>query len=316
MDSFARDTEACQQILRRGSKSFHAASLLLPARLRGEVAALYAFCRVSDDAVDRSTAGGRAVERLSRRLDGIYAGRPEEHPIDRSLAEVVRRRSLPRALPDALLEGFAWDEEGRRYETLSELRAYSARVASTVGVMMTILMGERRPEVLARACDLGVAMQLTNIARDVGEDARDGRLYLPLEWLRERQIDPEAWREAPIFRREIGAAVAGLLEEADRLYARADAGVEELPADCRLAISMARMTYADIGRKIRHASYDSVRSRAMTSKARKLVLFGKAAAMGAARKAHVVRARGLGLWEPALPEVQFLIDAAVRAHAA
>ncbi len=98
---------------------------------------------------------------------------------------------MPRELPEALLEGFEWDLVGRRYETLEELQAYAARVAGSVGAMMAVLMGARSAAVLARACDLGVAMQLTNIARDVGEDARQGRLYLPLAWLREAGIDPE-----------------------------------------------------------------------------------------------------------------------------
>ena len=118
---------------------------------------------------------------------------------DRALASVIARYAIPRAVPQALLEGFAWDREGRRYETLADLTAYAARVAGTVGAMMALLMDERRPEVLARACDLGVAMQFSNIARDVGEDARAGRLYLPQEWLREAGLDPEAWLAAPVF---------------------------------------------------------------------------------------------------------------------
>ena len=96
-------------------------------------------------------------------------------------------------MPDALFEGLQWDCEGRRYEDLEALHAYAARVAGAVGVMMALLMGVRDADALARACDLGVAMQLTNIARDVGEDARAGRLYLPLDWLREAGLDPAAF---------------------------------------------------------------------------------------------------------------------------
>ena len=103
----------------------------------------------------------------------------------------------PAALPEALLEGLAWDAEGRSYETLDDLFDYAARVAGTVGVMMTLIMGVRSPEALARACDLGVAMQLTNIARDVGEDARMGRIYLPRQWLREAGVDAEAFLADP-----------------------------------------------------------------------------------------------------------------------
>ncbi len=100
---------------------------------------------------------------------------------------------MPRALPEALLEGLAWDAQARRYATLSDLYDYSARVAAAVGAMMCVLMGVRDADALARACDLGVAMQLTNIARDVGEDARERRLYLPLDWLAEAGIDPDAF---------------------------------------------------------------------------------------------------------------------------
>ena len=95
------------------------------------------------------------------------------------LSDVVSDFAIPRELLDALIEGLAWDDMGRRYHDIAELRAYSARVASTVGVISTLIMGIRTSETLARAADLGVAMQLTNIARDVGEDARAGRLYLP-----------------------------------------------------------------------------------------------------------------------------------------
>lgn len=167
------DFAFCRDALRRGSRSFLAASLLLPARVRAPAAALYAFCREADDAVDLACVPDLAP--LRDRLDRAYAGRPRPGPVDRAFAEVVARFAIPRALFDALLEGFAWDAEGRRYEDFADLGAYAARVAGSVGAMMAVLMGVRAPEKLARACDLGTAMQLTNIARDIGEDARAGR---------------------------------------------------------------------------------------------------------------------------------------------
>ena len=136
----------------------------------------------------------------------------------------MRAADVPRALPEALLEGMLWDADGRRYETLSEVRAYSARVAASVGGMMSVVMGGRSEETLARACDLGVAMQLSNIARDVGEDAILGRLYLPLEWLREEDLIPTSgWRR----RRSAcpWVVVLRLLDEAARLYERAVPGI-------------------------------------------------------------------------------------------
>ncbi len=98
---------------------------------------------------------------------------------------------------------------------------------------MSLVMGARTPHLLARACDLGVAMQLTNIARDVGEDAREGRIYLPLEWLRAAHIDPDAWTAKPVFNDAIGALVQRLLVEADILYARSCRGISGLPLACR-----------------------------------------------------------------------------------
>jgi hypothetical protein len=136
----AEDMAACRAMIRTGSLSFHAASRLLPARVRDPALALYAFCRVADDDVDEGLDKAHAVLRLRERLDLIYAGRPEQRPSDRAFAAVVQDFDMPRALPDALLEGLAWDAMGRRYRTLSELHSYSARVAAAVGVMMCVLM--------------------------------------------------------------------------------------------------------------------------------------------------------------------------------
>src|SRR5262249_39014200 len=152
---------ACRASIRKGSKSFFAASLLLPREVREAALALYAFCRAADDAVDEGL-NLDPLSQLRERLDRAYARRPLAIAADRAFADVVVRYAIPRAIPEALLEGFEWDARGRRYETLSELVAYAARVAGTVGAMMTCLMGTRDPYVVARACDLGVAMQLTN----------------------------------------------------------------------------------------------------------------------------------------------------------
>lgn len=289
----------CRAILGRGSKSFAAASRLLPARLRDPVAAYYAFCRVSDDAVDESVDPRAALDALHARLDRIYAGAPDDHPADRGLAWVVTAYEIPRGPIEALLEGYRWDVEGRRHEDLSGVRAYAARVAASVGVVMTFIMGRRDPAVLARAADLGVAMQLTNIARDVGEDARNGRIYLPLEWLRAEGVDPDAFVASPRYEDGVGVAVCRLLDHADVLYRRAEGGIGALPGDCRTAIAAARFIYADIGRVIRERGYDSVSSRAFTSGARKAQMLGRALA---ARLAWPSR-----LDEPALPETRFLV---------
>jgi phytoene synthase len=303
----SEDMAACRAMIRTGSLSFHAASRLLPARVRDPALALYAFCRVADDDVDEVQDKAHAVLRLRERLDLIYAGRPEARPSDRAFAAVVKDFDMPRALPDALLEGLAWDAMGRRYRTLADLHAYSALVASSVGVMMCVLMRVRDPDALARAADLGLAMQLTNIARDVGEDARAGRLFLPVDWLEEAGIDPEQFLADPKPSPALARVVRRLLAVADDLYHRAGAGVFSLPADCRLGIAAARHIYAAIGGQVARAGHDSVTGRARTSRGQKLVLMGRA--MGSAALTHVMP-RPAQLHARPVPEVAFLVEAA------
>ena len=266
----------CRDMIKTGSRSFYAASLLLPELIREAAYALYGFCRLSDDAVDEGHAKDTAVARLRLRLDSIYSGCPIGEPADRCLADVVRRFGIPRALFDALMEGFEWDVAQRTYETLDDVEAYGERVAGSVGAMMAALMDARSPAMVERACDLGVAMQLTNIARDVGEDARNGRLYLPRNWLREAGIDPDIWLANPRFTNDIGVLVARLLARADVLYKRADQAIARLPATVRPAIFAARLLYAEIGKVVASQKYDSVTIRARTSAGQKAWLIGAA----------------------------------------
>lgn len=304
------DLEHCRDAIRTGSLSFHSASRLLPARVRDPALALYAFCRLADDEVDEGQAKERAVLALQERLDLAYRGTPRNAPEDRAFAAIVERFDMPRDLPEALLEGLAWDSLERRYRTLSEVRSYSARVASAVGAMMCVLMEVRDPHALARACDLGVAMQLTNIARDVGEDARAGRLYLPLDWFDEAGIDAGAFLAAPEPRREIRRMVSRLLAEADRLYLRSEAGIAALPRDARMGIWAARLIYAGIGREVRRNGFDSVTRRAHTSTLQKLGWMAQSsarAAMGMAMPKSAV------VYAPSLPETAYLVSAAGRA---
>ncbi|MEQ8858874.1 MAG: phytoene/squalene synthase family protein [Pseudomonadales bacterium] len=275
----AVDLAACRSLLRDGSRSFALAARLLPRSIADAATGLYAFCRVADDLIDgagSAPARERALDGLRRRLDDVYRQQPGEHPEDRVLACLVHDHGVPRALPDALLEGFAWDAEGRRYRTLAELEAYGVRVAGTVGLMLCLLMGERRPQQLARACDLGIAMQLTNIARDVGEDARAGRLYLPLDWFEAAGLDAAGWLRAPAHGARLARMVDALLIRADELYRRGDAGIERLPRGCRPGIRAARRIYADIGRTLRRAHLDGVGRRAVVGPGRKALLLGAA----------------------------------------
>ncbi len=298
----AADIEECAAAIRGGSKTFFAASLLLPKEIRRAAYAIYAFCRYSDDAIDTAGGDGRALQNLDRRLARLYAGDPDDHFADRAFAEVAQRHAIPEALPQALLEGFAWDVEGRRYPTLSDLEDYAARVAGAVGAIMSCLMGVRSREALARATDLGTAMQLTNIARDVGEDARAGRFYLPLDWINEAGVDPEAFIADPRFSPALGRVIARLLARAETLYDRGAAGIAFLPLDCRAAIGAARLIYAEIGAEIARRGHDSVTQRAVVPMGRKLALLA-AALVGVPQNERVQRL-------PALTANKFLVDAA------
>jgi len=304
------DRVACRELIRVGSKTFHAASYLLPQRVREPALALYAFCREADDAIDQSNDSQRALVELNERLDRMYRGDPIDRAADRAMADVVAEFSIPQAIPAALLEGFAWDAEGRQYREFSELQDYAVRVAGTVGVMMCLLMGVRAPRALARAAELGIAMQLSNIARDVGEDARMGRVYLPQAWLVEMGSSREALLSTPTFSDAIGRIVDRLVSEAESLYVRAAAGVAELPPECRPAIHAARLMYAEIGREVLRRSGDSISQRAVVSGRRKALLLAKAlstAAMGAPNDQ---------LTWPVTPSAVFLLDAVAEHDAA
>lgn len=306
-----QDLLACVEMMRGGSKSFFAASRLLPARMRAASIALYAFCRVADDLVDQAQAAGgdmhASLQQLHRRLDQIYDDRPEAFVEDRALAVVVHEYGLPRALLDALLEGFAWDAQARQYQSIEDVHAYGARVAGSVGAMMCWIMGGRNAATLARACELGVAMQLTNIARDVGEDARNGRLYLPRQWLTDAGIDPDRWLQQPRISPALSQVVERLLQEADRLYQQATSGVAGLPRDCRAAILAARLIYAEIGQQLRRDGLNPVDHRAVVGRSRKLALLSRAWWPYAASPQWAQCAP--------LPAIAYLVDVCVRAGA-
>ena len=302
----AYDLEACRELMRGGSKSFFAASKLLPTRLRPPAIALYAYCRLADDAIDLGQDAKLAMQDLQQRLDEIYEGRPGTMDADRALAHVVHRYGIPRGLLDALLDGFLWDTQDRRYETLADVEAYGARVAGTVGAMMSIIMGASTDNAIARACEMGVAMQLTNIARDVGEDARNGRLYLPRAWFREIGMDADAWLANPLFDARIAGFTQRLLLRADVLYRRGEFGLAELPWDCRPAIQAARLVYAEIGKKLERDGLNSVDRRTVVSTSRKLALIARAASV--ALKAPAKPAVAIS----PVPAIAFLVDVVSR----
>ena len=304
-----KDMAYCEEAIRHGSLSFHAASKVLPESVRNPALALYAFCRLADDEVDLKADKRPALKALQSRLDAAYVGKPLDTPIDRAFADMVKVTHMPKALPQALLEGLEWDANARRYNTLSDVIAYSARVASAVGVMMCVLMGVRDRNALARACDLGVAMQLTNIARDVGEDAMENRLYLPLEWLDEAGIDVKTFLENPKSTKAIRLMVRRLVAESERLYVRSEAGITKLPLRCRPGIYAARFIYAGIVGVIREQSYQTMTVRARTSKRQKFALMGLSILRTIS---SCLMPQSAVIYAKPLPEVQFLVDAATE----
>lgn len=299
---FQIDLRGCTELMKDGSKSFFAASKILPNNIRNSATALYAFCRILDDLVDNECASNDVIPLIQERLNRIYTKNPADVPADRALALVVERFDIPKALLEGLIEGFQWDRDGRQYETLADLNQYGARVASSVGAMMTLIMGVRDQTVLQRACELGLAMQLTNIARDVGEDARNGRLYIPREWMREAGIDPDTWLKNPVFSEELGEVIARLLKTADAMYERSILGICGLPRNCRAAIAAARLIYSEIGREVERKGMNSVNHRAVVTFPRKLFLMSRALMAG------VYSPKSQEVFEP-IEATQFLVEA-------
>ncbi len=271
----------CRDAIRRGSQSFAGASRLLPRGTRDSVHMLYAWCRHCDDRIDlqdlgrgrpanASTAGARldALERDTRRaLDGDAV----EHPAFVALQRVVRRHAIPHHHPLELLRGFAMDVEDRRYRTLEETLEYCYHVAGVVGVMMAYVMDAAEPEALDRASDLGIAFQMTNIARDVLDDASAGRIYLPLSWLAAADIPPQRVGD-PERRAAVARVVRRLLHEAERYYASATLGLRYLQPRCAWAVAAARDVYREIGRVVESRAGAAWDTRARVSGARKVAL--------------------------------------------
>ncbi len=261
-------------IIRRHSKSFAMAARLLSPAVRGHAEKLYAWCRYADDAIDLAPTPLAAVVALAdlrADLDAIYAGRPVNSPAGKMLATVVSDIRLPREYPDELLAGMAMDAAGTRYRTLDELLLYCHRVAGVVGLMMCHAMGVADERAAVPAGHLGIAMQLTNIARDVAEDWSRGRLYLPLDWL-----SGEPPQDRPLEDATTAPVVRRLLDVADRYYASGEAGLIHLDRRSRLAVRVARTVYAEIGSEVRRAGCHPSAGRAVVSKARKLRAVGSA----------------------------------------
>jgi phytoene synthase len=274
--------------IRKHSKSFALASELLGSSLRDEAAAVYAFCRRADDAIDLvpPEAQGAALVGLERELASVYSGEALADPILAAFQDVVRRRAIPLEYPAELLRGMAMDATGAEYPDYESLLVYCFRVAGTVGLMMSHVLGVRDPSALRHAAHLGMGMQLTNVCRDVREDWQRGRLYLPDSWLAdagERALRGRTDADLPRDAREpVARVVRELLHSAEGLYRSGDQGLPLLPWRASLAVRTARLVYSDIGRVILERGADPFAPRAVVSTGRKLWLALQATARTAA----------------------------------
>ena len=305
------DNGGADAAIRAGSTSFALASRLFDPVTRLRVWQLYAWCRHCDDVTDGQVLGhgqqpvahrAARVDELRRltmqALDGDVSG----GPAFTGLARVVAETGLPATYLRDHLAGFDMDAAGRCYETLDDTLSYCYHVAGVVGLMMAWIMGIRDQATLLRGCDLGIGFQLTNIARDVNDDAVNHRVYLPAAWLNEagaalthgQPLDPlTAVALVPVATR--------LLDEADRYYASAWYGVGRLPLRSAWAVATARHVYADIGGEVRRRGPHAWERRASTGSGRKLLRVAQAVgetgwAMTIGRRLPVPARQGL--WTP------------------
>jgi phytoene synthase len=281
--------------IERHSRSFALASRLLPRRAGERAAVVYAWCRRADDAIDESsveTPDG-ALARLRHELDELYADGSASDPVLAAFRAVLRDTDIPWQYPADLLAGMEMDVTEHAYEHCADLLVYCYRVASTVGLMMCHVMGVSQVAALRHAAHLGIAMQLTNICRDVHEDWRRGRLYLPDELLVRHGVHGLIERRGEPFPADAvdgcRGAIAELLGLADRYYASSDIGLDYLSWRCALGVNAARRIYSAIGLELGRQRWDVRAPRAVVSTSRKLWLCAQAAGSTLSRRLTSLR---------------------------
>lgn len=294
------------QTIAVGSKSFAAAARLFPPDVRRSVLMLYAWCRHCDDVVDGQDLGFGAEPRgahdaarqlaiLGEQTQLAYAGATMDDPAFAAFQEVALRHAIAPRYAFDHLAGFAMDVAEARYETIDDTLRYCYHVAGVVGLMMAQIMGAQRPEVLDRACDLGLAFQLTNIARDIVEDAQIGRCYVPSAWLREAGIPLEEIAH-PRHRAALGRVAARLVDYAEPYYDSAAEGIAALPPRCAWAIATARNVYRQIGIEVKRRGAHAWDERVSTSRVAKLWLLAKGGGTALTARVRTTAPRPARLW--------------------
>ncbi len=272
-----------------GSKSFFFAARWFPPDLARAAHAVYWFCRYTDDLVDECAdveQGREDLERWAVMLHAALAGERPSHPVLLVFMDTLRRYSIPSGYPLDLIEGMRMDLDGARYATFADLRQFCYRVASVVGLMMSHIIGFREPA-LTYAIDLGIAMQLTNILRDVGEDLERGRIYLPAD-----EMERFGYSEYDLRRRVRNDSFRELMRfEAARArayYAQAEPGIALLDSRGRFAVKVASDVYRQILSRIEASDYNVFHQRAVVSPVRKYWITARSMAIPIAR--HLWRA--------------------------
>lgn len=284
----ARLAGEAEATIRKGSRSFALASRLFDPQTRERAWLLYAWCRHCDDVCDGQTLGHDAqiVEEPEARLATLVAGteaalegRAMGNGAFDGLAVVASECGLPRHLLHDHLRGFAMDLEGWRPETERDLLGYCYHVAGVVGCLMALVMGVAPDDeaTLDRACDLGIAFQLANIARDLIDDHRIGRCYLPAAWLHELELTPETLADAD-KRERLAIAAERLVRLSAAYEASGRTGARRLPFRARWAVLAAAGIYGSIGRLTAARGAQAWDSRTAVSTAAKVGWAGRALA--------------------------------------
>ena len=294
--SHASIVDTSRLIIQRGSKSFAAAAILFDDETRDNAYMLYAWCRHCDDRIDNQELGFNSqpqsaettqsiLEELRAQTQAAIDDQPSEDPIFEGLRYVLKSNEIPGRYPLELLEGFAMDATAHKYHDLADTLQYCYYVAGVVGIMMAYVMGTRDPAALQRATDLGIAFQLTNIARDVREDAEVGRIYIPGDWLTEGGVPSDQILE-PQHAKALAGVVKRLLTEADRYYASANEGLRSLSFRSAWAVAAARGVYRAIGDTVRQRGASAWEERVVVDGGRKFL--GIAEGMLDAARAAIV----------------------------
>lgn len=282
-DSRLKDAySTCRAITRYHAKTFYMATRFLPNRKQRGIFAIYALCRYIDDIVDEAEDLLRQekiayydikqkLDAWKRKLEDTYNGIEQDDEILIAFSDVLRRYDIPMSLPFELLDGVSMDLYKNRYRDFNELYDYSYKVASVVGLMTSEVFGYNNLEALDHAIELGVAMQLTNILRDVGEDLTKNRIYIPQKDLNRFNVSEQA-----LFAHEMSDNFKALMEfqvyRARSFYRRAEAGITMLHKDSRLPVYLAHYNYSGILGKIEKNNYDVFSNRAYLSSAEKFTI--------------------------------------------